>query len=126
MKKVVLTFEISDEVANNIDNDLFWGRYDNVVTTLMENEDAEVTHHIYDVNEDGEERGIWMRLGANVRASKDQMDKILSGDNDALRQALIKGTFTPSGDTYIPDCEIEYYNDEYGTDYPIQNIEFNV
>ena len=37
MKKVTLTFVVSDEVADDIMNDLEWGEMGNVATTLNEN-----------------------------------------------------------------------------------------
>ena len=37
MKKVTMTFIVSDEVANEIQNDLAWGLYDNAAKFMYEN-----------------------------------------------------------------------------------------
>lgn len=37
MKKVTLTFVVSDKVADDIQNDLEWGEMGNVANTLNEN-----------------------------------------------------------------------------------------
>ena len=56
MKKVTLTFIVSDEVANEIQNDLLLGLYDNAVNYLHGN-CAESDYNIEDVKEPNDEQG---------------------------------------------------------------------
>ena len=50
MKKVTMTFVVSDEVANEIQNDLAWGLYDNAAKFMYENGE-ESRYDIDDVKE---------------------------------------------------------------------------
>ena len=53
MKKVVLTFKVSDDVvANVVDNNLFWDKYEDVVSTMMEDDATEVDYKVLDVSEE--------------------------------------------------------------------------
>lgn len=48
---------------------------------------------------------VWIRLGGFVSADKDTMDAIMSGDEQALINAIKDNGFEVEGDTYIPDEE---------------------
>ena len=45
---------------------------------------------------------VWLRLGGNVTASKEEMSRILNGDVDALISAIKANGFELNGETYIP------------------------
>lgn len=70
-----------------------------------------------------ETRKIWMRLGATVSGSKEEIEKVIEGDGEALQKLLDKGSFSVDGECYIPSCEIESYNEEYGTDHKIDDVD---
>ena len=48
---------------------------------------------------------VWIRLGGFVSADKDTMDAIMSGDEQALINAIKDNGFEAEGDTYISDEE---------------------
>ena len=48
---------------------------------------------------------VWIRLGGFVSADKDTMDAIMSGDEQALINAIKDNGFEVEGDAYIYDDE---------------------
>lgn len=73
-----------------------------------------------------ETRQIWMRLGATVSGSKEEIEKVLDGDVETLKKLLDKKQIEFSGDTYIPEECIEDYNEEFDTDYEPNMVEFDL
>lgn len=73
-----------------------------------------------------ETRKIWMRLGATVSGSKEEIEKVLDGDVETLKKLLDKKQIEFSGDTYIPEECIEDYNEEFDTDYEPDMVEFDL
>ena len=67
-----------------------------------------------------------MRLGASVSGTKEEIDKVINGDANTLKQLLGKGQIEFNGDTYIPEECIEEYNAEYKTDYDPDLAEFDL
>lgn len=58
------------------------------------------------------ESSIWMRLGVTVTGSKEEIEKILQGDEVVLASLLKKKKFNIDGETYIPSNCIEEYNNQ--------------
>ena len=73
-----------------------------------------------------ETRQIWMRLGAIVSGSKEEIEKVLDGDVETLKMLLEKGNVEFSGETYIPEDCIDEYCEEYGADVECGEVEFNL
>ena len=66
-------------------------------------------------------RSVWMRIGCDVRGTKEQMDAMMKGDDWRLAEHTLKEMFDNGqveidGDTYIPERCVESYNEEYGED----------
>lgn len=69
-----------------------------------------------------EERSIWLRLGVTVKSSKEDIENILQMKDQELADKTIlrlvkEGKFLIDGDWYVPEEEMERYNDEYGTNF---------
>lgn len=69
-----------------------------------------------------EERSIWLRLGVTVKSSKEDIENILQTEDQELADETIlrlvkEGKFLIDGDWYVPEEEMERYNDEYGTNF---------
>lgn len=73
-----------------------------------------------------EKRQIWVRLGCIIEGTKDEIEKILHGDELALINVVFKGNTALSGESYIPEECIEEYNEDYGTHHPIKDVEFEL
>lgn len=63
-----------------------------------------------------ETRQIWLRVGVVIDGSKEEIEKVINGEQEALQAALDAGHFYFSGHAYLPLEEIEEYNEEYGED----------
>lgn len=70
------------------------------------------------------EESVWMRLGATVTGSREEIGKILEGDAETLARLLARGQFEINGETYIPATAVEAYNGEHDTDFEEEDVEF--
>lgn len=70
------------------------------------------------------ENSIWMRLGITVTGSREEIEKILQGDEVVLASLLKKKKFNIDGETYIPSSCIEEYNNQNKTSFEEEDIEF--
>ena len=67
-------------------------------------------------------RSVWMRIGCDVRGTKEQMDAMMNGENDwrlaesTLKEMFDNGQVEIDGNTYIPERCVESYKDEYDED----------
>ena len=66
-------------------------------------------------------RSVWMRIGCDVRGTKEQMDAMRKGGDwrlgeGTLQEMLDNGQVEIDGNTYIPERCVESYNEEYGED----------
>lgn len=76
-----------------------------------------------------EERTIWMRLGVTLRGSVEEIESLLEGGEasaETLDKILKEGRFDIDGDSYIPDSEVESYNEEYGTSHKVSMVGFDL
>lgn len=74
-----------------------------------------------------EMRTIWLRVGMSYTAPKDEIEALLSEENTVLpnlEEALRNGNASIDGETYIPQFVIEDYNEEYGTDFYHDDIDW--
>lgn len=73
---------------------------------------------------------LWLRVGGHILVTKDELDTLLNEyekGQDELMEKIIKRSFIPEGNTYIPACVIEEFNENYDTDYDtISDYEFAV
>lgn len=78
---------------------------------------------------DGSE-SIWLRVGGHIFVTKEELDQLLKEyekGQDELMEKIIKRSFIPEGNTYIPVFVIEEFNENHGTDYDtIGDYEFAV
>ncbi len=86
--------------------DADWGEKD-FWLTMEEESDKILADYQRPEDEDDEDESVWIRLGGTVTADKKTMDKILSGDKDALIQAIDENGFLPDGESYIPTANID-------------------
>ena len=73
-------------------------------------------------------RSVWMRIGCTVRGTKEQMDTMMKGDDYRLAEYTLKdmlnnGQVEIDGSTYIPEDCVQSYNEQYGENYPYQDID---
>lgn len=59
---------------------------------------------------------IWIRLGVFIETDRENISKILKGDEQTLRNAVDNGEFRLEGESYIPAESIEDYNETYNED----------
>lgn len=71
--------------------------------------------------EPDEERSIWLRSGIKLTASKDDIEKVIQGDSGTFYKLIQKGQYRLCG-THIPSCEIDEYNEEYGTNFKSDDV----
>lgn len=72
------------------------------------------------------EETVWLRLGTTVQGSRKEIEKILNGDTETLRELLEAGRYEIGGETYIPETVIEEYNGEHDTDFREEDVEFHL
>lgn len=72
------------------------------------------------------EASVWIRLGATVTGSREEIEKILDGDTDTLVRLLELRQFEIDGETYIPSTVIEEYNGEHQTDFEERDVNFHM
>lgn len=73
-----------------------------------------------------ENRTIWLRLGVTISASKKDIESLLNGDEETLKRLIRENKFVLDGESYIPTEEVDAYNDEHGTDFCCEDVEFCV
>lgn len=75
-------------------------------------------------------RSLWLRLGVTVSITADEEADIFGEDAEkaakTLQKLIAAGRFKPTGDCYIPDPIVEQFNKDYGTDYAVQDINFEM
>ena len=71
------------------------------------------------------QKRIWMRLGVDVTADEETINKLLNGDDDSVLKEIVKnGQFELVGESYIPDDIVEEYNEENGTHFEEEERSF--
>ena len=74
-------------------------------------------------------RQVWMRIGCTVRGTKEQMDVIMKGEDCRLAEYTLKdmlnnGQIDIDGSCYIPESCVEDYNEEFGDNVEVGDIDF--
>lgn len=69
-----------------------------------------------------EKRKIWCRLSAWISGTKEEMDALLKDGN--IGNIIERGDFELEGVGYIPEFCVESYNDEYGEQHEICDVDF--
>ena len=100
----------------------------NIIDPLDVNDiyDEGIEDIIYTIGEDRE--SLWLRVGVTLKGTKGEIERILADGDDSgetLWNLLKAGKFEIDGETYIPSCSIEDYNDDNGTDFDTYEINFN-
>lgn len=70
------------------------------------------------------EESLWMRVGVTVKGDREDIEKILQGDENTLSRLLEARSFDIDGETYIPDTVVEEYNSDNATDFEEEDINF--
>lgn len=71
------------------------------------------------------QKKIWMRLGVDVTADEETINKLLNGDDNSVLAELVKnGQFELVGESYIPANMVEEYNEENGTNFEEEERSF--
>ncbi len=76
-----------------------------------------------------EERYIWMRLGITLRGTKEEIESLFADDDksyEVLTKILQERRFEINGDSYIPQPQVEEYNEEYGTSHEAVDYSFEL
>jgi len=73
-------------------------------------------------------RRLWLRLGVGLQITEAEEKIMLGGDSDCeiaevVRTIIAEGRFAVDGDSYIPGCSVESFNEIYGTDYDEVDID---
>lgn len=75
-------------------------------------------------------RKLWARLGVSIYITAEEEATIFGGNEETtartIRKIIAEGRFVPDGDSYVPEQTVEQFNNDYGTSYPIQDINFDV
>lgn len=71
-------------------------------------------------------RQIWVRLGVLVCGEAQQIESVINGDADTLVNLVKECKFFIDGNSYIPESSVEEYNEDYGTNHPIKDVEFDL
>lgn len=74
--------------------------------------------------DEAKQQTVWMRLGASLLGSKEEIGKVLQGDEATLIRLLQERKFNIDGESYIPQTCIESYNNENGTDFEEGDVNF--
>lgn len=75
---------------------------------------------------------LWMRVGCTFWVTPEEAVILLSQSSDTdegtelLRRLMLEGHFTADGETYIPGECVTDYNETYGTEFPSDDIEFEL
>ena len=48
---------------------------------------------------------LWMRLGAAIALTQEEMDQVVAGDKHIILNKIRKGEFQVTGDSYAPEAE---------------------
>lgn len=80
-----------------------------------------------DMEIDQEIRKLWMCLGVDlIVKSQDEEKALFDGDVQTLKKIMKENRFIADGDSYIPNVVAEQYNKMYGTQYPLEDVDFDV
>lgn len=71
-------------------------------------------------------KSVWVRLGATITGSKQDIEKVLQGDEAMLRKLLNEEHFQIEGNTYIPEDSVVEYNTDNGTCFEEIEVEFEL
>lgn len=88
--------------------------------------DYHIIRHRPEEADTSREETLWLRLGVTVRGSREEIERILDGDTEALRTLLDAGRYEIGGETYIPDSTVGEYNGDHDTDFEEKDVEFHL
>lgn len=70
---------------------------------------------------------VWLRAGVSLYLTPEEEAKLLlGGDGATLIKALTEGRFQFDGDSYIPEPTVADINRARGTDYPNDDVDFDL
>ena len=69
---------------------------------------------------------IFVRLGIIINADKEDVEKVIQGDERKFTELIAKRKFFIDGESYIPYSAVEYYNEKNGTQFEEEDIEFQL
>ena len=75
-------------------------------------------------------KDLWMRLGAKLSLTDDELDKLIGEDVVPMKEreriivkVVAEGRFSLEGETYVPGEAVEDLNDEYDTSFEENDYE---
>lgn len=64
---------------------------------------------------------LWMRVGVTFKLTDEEAERIFCGGSDdmydVIKTAMAEGRFAVEGETYVPECAVYNFNENYGTNY---------
>lgn len=84
------------------------------------------SHFKVNENVPQDNKSMWVRLGATITGSKQDIEKVLQGDEAMLRKLLKEERFQIEGNTYIPEVSVTEYNTDNGTCFEEVEVEFEL
>ena len=89
---------------------------------------GEIINSHFKVNENvpQDSKSVWVRLGATISGSKQDIEKVLQGDEAMLRKLLKEERFQIEGNTYIPEVSVTECNTDNGTCFEEIEVEFEL
>ena len=73
---------------------------------------------------------LWMRAGITLSVTDEEAEALLGSDDAAADKTICKilkeGRYCFNGNSYIPDTVVETFNRKYGTDFDIEEPEFEL
>lgn len=67
---------------------------------------------------------IFVRLGIIITADKEDVERVIQGDEEKFEELIRQRKFFIDGESYIPYSAIEYYNEKNGTEFEEEDVEF--
>ena len=89
---------------------------------------ANITTWLWNTVKQSEQRSVWLRIGVTVTGTVEEIEALFQeeGSDEALKKLLDNKQYEFDGDTYIPGCCVETYNEEYHTEHGVDDYEFNI
>lgn len=70
---------------------------------------------------------LWMRVGVTFKITDEEACLIFNGCStdlsNIIEKAMEEGRYTVEGETYVPECSIYNFNQNYGTTHEQVDIE---
>ncbi|MDR2005327.1 MAG: hypothetical protein LBQ74_20075 [Prevotella sp.] len=72
------------------------------------------------------ESTIWIRLGVTLTGTKQEIESVLQGDKNTLKEMIGADNFKADGDSYIPQDMVNEYNNKHNTTFEEDAVSFEL